>query len=237
MVTVSPIVAILQARMGSTRLPGKVLKPILNKPSLAHIIERAKHSKNLSNIVVATSTLQQDDVIADFCKDNKIDFFRGDERNVLKRFIDTAKHYNIETIMRLTADNPLVDPEIIDRAITLYREEKPDYLRIEGFPDGLDVEIVTLESLIRIESTTKEEKYLEHVTLYIPKHPDEFKIVKLKSEIDYSNLRFTMDTLEDYDRVLLLYNKLYDETPFFTFNDILRLFEADKELRTKIEQN
>ena len=144
---------IIQARMGSKRLPGKVLRKINNRPLLGYQIERVKLAKNYDNLVVATTELEKDKLIVEFCKKNNVDFFLGDEKNVLKRFYDCASYYNAKTIIRLTADCPLVDGKVVDKVIDLYEKNKVDYAantippNTRKWPDGSDVEVFSFKAL------------------------------------------------------------------------------------------
>lgn len=195
------ILAILQARMSSSRLPGKVLKTINGKPILAYEIDRIKQSKKIDKIVLATSMNPEDDLLETLAQENHIDCYRGDLQNVLKRFYDCASTYQADTIVRLTGDCPLIDPVIIDDVITLFQNEKADYASnaIERtYPDGLDVEVFSFQTLNNAYLNAQKENEKEHVTKYIHTHPESFKIAHLKNDIDYSYIRWTLDTIDDF---------------------------------------
>lgn len=195
------VVAILQARMSSSRLPGKVLKPILDKPILAYEIERIKQSKRIDKIVLATSINQDDDSLEILAKNLGIECFRGDLHNVLKRFYDCATINKAEIVVRLTGDCPVIDPQIIDEVIALHQEQNSDYTSntlYRTFPDGLDVEVLSYKTLKYIFENAKEKEDLEHVTKYIYTHKDDFILSNYKNEIDYSYIRWTLDTIDDF---------------------------------------
>jgi len=158
------VVAIIQARMSSSRLPGKVLKPILGKPILAYQIERIKQAKNIDKIILATSSNEEDIPLEKLADDLKIKCFRGDLNNVLKRFYDCATENRADTVVRLTGDCPVIDPQIIDEVITLHQEEKSDYTSntlYRTFPDGLDVEVLSYKTLKSVYENAVDKEDLE----------------------------------------------------------------------------
>ena len=192
---------ILQARMSSSRLPGKVLKPIKGKPILEYEIKRILKSKKIDKLVLATSTDKSDDILEEFAKKIGIDCFRGDLDNVLKRYYDCAKKYKADTIIRLTGDCPVMDSEVIDSVIECYKKNRVEYasnIINRTFPDGLDIEVFSFETLEKIykNANLKEEK--EHVTKYIFNHLDEFNVCNYENDIDYSYMRWTLDTIDDF---------------------------------------
>ncbi|HQS67280.1 MAG TPA: sugar phosphate nucleotidyltransferase [Sulfuricurvum sp.] len=195
------ILAILQARMSSSRLPGKVLKKINERPVLAYEIDRIKQSKKIEKIILATSVNSEDDALESFAEDNNIACYRGDLGNVLKRFYDCATAYNADIIVRLTGDCPIIDPMIIDDVISLFQREHSDYASnaVErSYPDGLDVEVFSYKALKTAYLNAQQETEKEHVTKYIYTHPESFKISHLKNDIDYSYIRWTLDTIDDF---------------------------------------
>lgn len=241
-------IAIVQARMGSTRLPGKVLKPILSKPMLWHIVNRLKQSKLIDEVVIATSVKKEDDKIIRFCNKNKIKCFRGSENDVLNRFYETAKHYQAEIVIRITADCPLVDPEIIDHTISTFINERLDYIaiatgagasnkKVYRFPDGLDCEVFTFDALEKAHQNAKNELEREHATMYIWKRPKLFKQQQIESKIDYSYLRFTVDFDTDLNFVRKVYSNLYNQNPHFGLNDVINLIKTKKEILEINAQN
>jgi spore coat polysaccharide biosynthesis protein SpsF len=227
------IVAIIQARMCSTRLPGKVMKDISGKPMLWHVIYRVKYSKLINKIVVATSTNKEDDIIENFCKENRILFYRGDEEDVLKRYYEAAKIYNGNKIVRITSDCPLIDPEIVDIVIKEHLKDEVDYTSntIERtFPRGLDTEVFNFEALERANEMAKEKYQREHVTIFIYENPHLFKIKNVRNFKDLSHLRWTVDEERDLIFVREIYKRLYKGNIFF-MRDILEVLEKEPDLK------
>ena len=195
--------AIIQARMGSTRLPGKNMKKVNGKPLLWFVVERLRECKNLDEIVVATTDTKKDDVIEEFCKKNNIKCFRGSEENVLERYYQAASANNLETIVRITADCPLIDPITVDKAIDLFRESKTDYVSnvaSRSFPRGLDVEVFSFQALEKAFSEAEKDMDKEHVTHYIYNNKDKFKTTELKAtdHLFRPELRLCVDTENDF---------------------------------------
>lgn len=214
--------AIIQARMSSSRLPGKVLIQVKNTTFLEYQIERVKLSKMIDKIVIATSIDSSDDIIEEICKRNGIEVFRGSLNNVLERFYFCANVYEPDNVIRITADCPLIDPVIIDKVIKLHIETQADYtsnVMPRTFPDGLDVEVLKFVVLGKIYELAKESDELEHVTRYIHKNLSEFKIANLKNDEDLSNYRWTLDTYED----MILLKKIIEsfENNDYSLEDIL----------------
>lgn len=228
-------VCIIQARMGSSRLPGKVMKNLCGMPVLWHIIERIRSVNNgIDHIVVATSNLNQDKIIVDACHAWKCDVFCGDERNVLQRFIDTANKTNAQRIIRITADCPLIDPALITSMLMDWNgltqnnvciDYLSNVLHSRTYPKGLDTEIFTFQSLLKAHLSSPNNYECEHVTPYIYNHPEEFVLKSFQQETDLSNLRWTLDTPQDYIFIAAIYGALYyPEKPFNT-QDVLRLIK------------
>ncbi len=231
------ILAILQARLSSSRLPGKVLKHILGKPMLLHQIERIQNSKRIDKLVVATSTEKSDDAIEKMCLDNNVEVFRGELENVLDRFYQCAKKYNPDYIVRLTGDCPLADWKIIDDMIQYYLDEELDYMSTSPkLPDGLDAEVMTMSALSEAKQKAVLPSELEHVTQYINKNPNKFKNEHFNFDKDLSHIRWTVDEPEDFILVEKIYQALYEDNPLFLMNDILKLLDQRPELN-KINGN
>jgi spore coat polysaccharide biosynthesis protein SpsF len=227
------IIGILQARCSSTRLPGKVLRTIMGKPMLLHQIERLERSKRISKIVVATSNATDDDPIASLCLDHKIECYRGDLNDVLDRFYQAAVKYNALHIARLTGDCPLTDPAVIDHVIEAYNEAGVDYASnaLEpSYPDGLDVEVFNIATLKQAWEKAQLSSEREHVTPYIHKHPDRFKLLPVRHTEDLSALRWTVDNPEDFAFVSRVYDALYFQNPKFNTADILHLIRTTPDL-------
>jgi len=226
--------AILQARTSSTRLPGKVLKPILGRPMLSLQIERIQRSKKIDKLIVATSNDRSDSDIEDLCINIQIPCFRGSLDDVLDRFYQTATQYKPEHVVRLTGDCPLIDPEIIDKVINFYFEGDFDYatnsMAPYTFPDGLDVEVFSFTVLEKAWHEALLSSHREHVTPFIRQHPEIFKVGHYKNEVDLSHLRWTVDEPEDFEFVSQIYNELYPQNPTFITEDILELISRKPSL-------
>ncbi|MCF7917298.1 MAG: glycosyltransferase family protein [Candidatus Omnitrophica bacterium] len=228
-------IAIIQARMGSTRLPGKILKDIKGRSMLWHVVDRVDYSNLIDKIVIATTEDKEDDKIENFCKTNNVYFYRGNQEDVLDRYYQTAKNYQADLIIRITSDCPLIDPCIIDKAITHYldNEEKADYVSNtleRTYPRGMDVEVFPFRALEIAWQKAKEEYQREHVTPYIYENPDTFNLSCIKNENDLSYLRLTVDEEKDLELVREIYKKLYQKYNIFYLKDILGLFKKYPEL-------
>lgn len=228
------ILAVLQARVSSTRLPGKVLKPIMGVPMILRQIERITRVKSIDKLVVATSKDKTDLPLAELCEKHNINCFRGELNDVLDRFYHVAKQYNPEHIVRLTGDCPLADPQLIDQVIAYYLNGDFDYVSNTikpTYPDGLDVEIFNFPSL---ESAWREAilpSQREHVTPFLYQHPERFKIGSFKNDIDLSDLRWTVDESADFALVSKIYEGLYPINPYFVTTDILDFLDKNSELK------
>lgn len=227
------MLAILQARTSSTRLPGKVLKRILGRPMLWHHIERIKKAANLDDIVVATSDQSEDDAIEELCRNSKVACFRGDLNDVLDRYYRAASKYSAQTVVRLTGDCPLADPEVIDLGIDFFLKHDFDYVSncVErSYPIGLDVEIFKFSCLEEAWGEAILPSQREHVTSFIQDDPGKYKVGHFKNDQDLSHHRWTVDEPADFEFVKRVYELLYDDNPAFTTADILDLLEANPEL-------
>lgn len=205
---------IIQARMGATRLPGKVLMKVMQKPLLAYEVERVKRAKKIDTIVIATTTNNEDDAIEEFAKSVGVKCFRGSEEDVLDRYYQCSLQYeDYESIVRITGDCPLIDPKIIDEVVAFYESEGTDYasnILEETYPDGMDVEVFTNKALHQSAKKTKLSSEREHVTLYM-KNSDTFSKSSFSSEIDYSNYRLTVDERVDFKVISYLLEKCGNE--------------------------
>lgn len=227
------ILAILQARTSSSRLPGKVMKPILGKPMLELQIERILRSRRIEKLVVATSRNKEDNPIEDLCKTMGIDCYRGDLNNVLDRFYQVARTWKAENIVRLTGDCPLSDPEKIDQLIDFFMKKSIDYAsncEIPKLPDGLDAEILTFNALKKTWQNAQRSDEKEHVTLYINNHSDLFRQDHLIYDKDYSHMRWTVDEPEDFIFVQKIYENLYPSNPLFNTKDIMAFLNNNPHL-------
>ncbi|MDB5815207.1 MAG: spore coat protein [Rhodocyclales bacterium] len=229
------ILAILQARMSSSRLPGKVLLPLFGEPMLARQIERLRRARRIDQLIVATSSAPSDDPIAEQCAKLGVTCHRGSLDDVLDRFEQAARPYAPQHVVRLTADCPLADPELIDQLIAKHLDSGADYTtnaNPPSFPDGLDAEVIRYAVLHIAWREAKRLSEREHVTLYIASQSDRFFIETLSSETDLSALRWTVDEADDLALVERIYAALYPRNAAFTTRDVLALLEEQPELRT-----
>jgi spore coat polysaccharide biosynthesis protein SpsF len=232
-------IAIVQARMGSSRLPGKIMKNLCGKPVLWHVCNRLSYSEKIEEIVIATTKNKEDLIVEKFCKENNISYFRGSEKDVLLRYYEAAKLFNAEVVIRVTSDCPIIDPQIVDKMIEEFllmnsSEICIDYLSnslMRTFPRGLDVEIFTYQALEKANFGARKEYEREHVTPYIYQHPQIFSIRNFENQIDYSFHRWTLDTEEDYKLIKKIYEFLYSDNSLFFLHDVLNLFEKKPELK------
>ena len=214
-------IAIIQARMSSTRLPAKIMLDLNGKPVLQNIIERLSYAKSLDEVVVATSSDLSDDKVEDLCRRHNYKYYRGSLYDVLDRFYVCAREYNADTIVRCTADNALIDPSIVDQAIEYYTSHNYDYIYYRaGLPLGMCIEVFSIEALSKSYREAKDAECREHVTPYIRNNKDLFNALTVECMgTDYSTLRFTMDTVEDYEFVKHIYDYFADNT--FTYDQII----------------
>ncbi|MEY3856036.1 MAG: hypothetical protein RJA45_506 [Actinomycetota bacterium] len=229
---VSMILAVIQARMSSTRLPGKVLKDVLGEPMVIRQLERISRSKLIDQIVVATSTETSDDPLAAAVEQAGYRVFRGSLDDVLSRFQTLRTELNPTHIVRLTADCPLTDPAVIDAIIEQHVATEVDYTSnviSRTFPRGLDAEVFTVAALDRLSALDLSDDEHEHVTLGFYKRPGEFTLTNYAGAADNSHLRWTVDNPEDYDFALWVYGELYPAKPEFDSSDILSLLERHPE--------
>lgn len=228
------ITALIQARLGSTRLPGKTLMIIEGETLLAHLVKRVKASRYINDIVIATTKNKRDDAIVGFARNNGLKFYRGSEEDVLDRFYNSSIEYGLETIVRVTPDCPMLDPDVTDSVISKYIEGDYDYVSntlIPTYPDGLDTEIFSFYVLKKAWNEAKLPSEREHVTSYIVKHPELFKIVNVKRDgKDLSWMRWTIDTQKDYEFVSEIFKRLYVHNQIFNMEDILRLLNREPAL-------
>jgi len=230
--------AIIQARVGSTRLPGKVLMKLAEKIVLEHVIERVSKFKKINKVIVATSIETEDDKISELCQKLNIICYRGSENDVLDRFYHAAKEFNYSNIIRITGDCPMIDPEIIGQVVKLYEKEKLDYATNvipPTFPKGLDVEVFTFKALEKAWSEVKPGPEREHVTVYFWQHPEIFKQKHLINKINLSEKRWVLDYEVDYKFLQEVFNSLYAIKPNFRLTDVLEFIKVNPDLE-KINQ-
>lgn len=227
-------IIIIQARMGSTRLPGKHLKQVLGRPLISFLIERLKRVKNQDGIVLATTTRSIDDPLVKFAQEAQIDTFRGNEDDVLDRYFQAAKQYHADVIVRISGDCPLIDPAIVDQIIHFFLTSKPpcDYAAntlVRRYPRGMDTEVFSFNALEKaaIEATKPEDR--EHVTPYFYFHPELFILGSVENKQDLSHFRWTVDTQEDLTLVKTVLESIYPVNPQFTLDDLVELFKRHPE--------
>lgn len=233
----SKVLCIIQARMSSTRLPGKVVKDLLGKPMVVQMIERLSRSKEIDQLVVATSNKPADDQIEQVLRSYSIPVYRGDEDDVLTRFMETLEQFGGDIIVRLTGDCPLIDPDLVDQAIIQYKELQCeyDYLRIDvpqTFTRGFDAEVFGADLLREIDKLGKEPADREHVTYYINQHSDQYRIFCLEGEgvLNRPQYRLSVDTPEDFAVVNKVYQALYPTNPYFTAKDVIKFLDEHPEI-------
>lgn len=227
-------VIIVQARMTSYRLPGKVLKTIQGKPLIGYLLERLARCQRVDQVVVAATNNESDEPIEAFCRDTGVAIYRGDEHDVLRRYYHAAKEYQADVVVRVTADCPLLDPAVIDFGIeTFEKTEGLCYLSNtvdRSYPRGMDTELFTFAALetAHKEATAPYER--EHVTPYIVHHPEQFQLSHFGSGREGLSIhRWTVDEQNDFDLIRKILEALYPVKPEFTMDDVLELFEKHPE--------
>jgi len=226
------IVAIVQARMSSTRLPGKVLAPIEGRSMLARVCRRAARASRIDDLVVATSSCPQDDPVAAECRSLGLPCFRGSEQDVLDRYYQAAKAHGAEAVVRITADCPLIDPGLIDDVVTAMLEHKPDYasnVLQRTYPRGLDTEIATLDALQRAWQEAAHPYQRVHVMPYFYENPQRFRLHSVTGAEDLSRYRWTVDSPEDLALVRAVYGRLAVGDAF-SWREALGLVSIDEAL-------
>lgn len=224
-------IVIIQARFGSTRLPGKVLKPLDNVDVLTYDVERCRQIKGVIEVIVATSTLPQDDAIADWCKKHGVKYFRGSEQDVLGRYVQCAKQYEPDYVMRVTSDCPFVDYEMASEMVSLMEKSKKDIILLDGeLPRGLAVEIISFEALLKIHEIGQEPRHREHVTYYAYEFPEQFEAVtyKVPENRNAPELRITLDTEEDYALIQAVANHF--QNPLVSSAKVIRFLKENPEI-------
>lgn len=239
------VVAVIQARMGSTRLPGKVLKPIIGKPMLSHVVERTRRAAKVDKVVVATTTLEQDQPIVDLCMKRGWPYFRGSENDLLDRYYRAAVHFGADVIVRITADCPLIDPGVVDKVVGAYLEGRPqlDYVSNSHphrtYPRGLDASAFSFDALRKAWTEDTNPAWREHATPYIYRHPQVFRLGGVGNAVDYSDMRWTVDTDEDMRFVRLVFAHFGHNR--FSWGDVLPVLarhpewlEINRHIRQKV---
>jgi spore coat polysaccharide biosynthesis protein SpsF len=226
------VVAIVQARMGSTRLAGKVLNDLGGKTMLGRVVERLGRAHLINEVLIATTDTAADDVIVAECRKLSIPVSRGDQNDVLDRYFRAAQLSKAEIVVRITSDCPLIDPEITDKTIGAFLEAAPDYasnVLQRTYPRGLDTEVVSVAALERAWRQAHNPYEREHVTPYIYEHPGEFKLLSVTGELDHSCHRWTVDTPEDLEFIRAVYDRFAPDADF-SWGDVLELLQREPNL-------
>ncbi len=234
------VITVIQARTGSSRLPGKVLRPLLGKPLLARLVERVKSAGLVGTVVVATTQLRQDDPIQAVCRAEGVPCYRGHATDLLDRHYRAGQLFGAEAVVKIPSDVPLIDPQIIDRVLGVYLADPDAYdyvsnLHPPTYPDGNDVEVMTMAALEIAWREAKRDFEREHTTPYLWENPDRFRLgnVTWETGLDYSMLhRWTIDYEEDYHLIRTVYERLYPQKPLFGLDDILALLDREPEIGT-----
>ena len=233
--------AIIQARMGSSRFPGKVLQPLAGKAILSHIVERLRAVPSIDDLVVALPDGDSDQALRTFCREHRISFWAGSENDVLARFYGAAQRYRGDPIIRVTADCPLVDPGTVEAILGIYCSGQYDYVSVaaganaeglsEGrFPDGLDVECCSFAALEEAWRYATDPRDREHVTRFLWRQKDRFRCGKLYGKANTPSYRLTVDHPLDLELVSQIYSELHGEARIFPLSEVLSLLERKPEL-------
>lgn len=226
------VVAIIQARMGSTRLPGKALMDIHGRTMLARVVRRTRRFLLISEVIVATTTKKADEAILQECRQLDIPVFRGSEQDVLDRYYHAAKAFSADAIVRITSDCPLIDPEIIQKVVQAYLKGCADYASntlARTYPRGLDVEVFSFWALEKAWRDASKDYEHVHVTPFIYQHPEKFRLLSVTADENLSFYRWTVDTEDDLNLVRAIYEELHMDDEF-TWNDVLTMLKRKPEL-------
>jgi spore coat polysaccharide biosynthesis protein SpsF len=224
------IVAVIEARMNSNRLPGKVMLRAAGKPMLEHLINRLRAVPTINRIILATTTNESDDTLVQFSKNKRIDCFRGSEDDVLGRVIGAADFAQADIVVGITGDCPIIDPKIIEHTIQMYMANDCDFIsngHIRSFPDGMDTRVCSLETLKRSSMMTENTLDREHVSLYIRNHPEIFKHLYLVAppDLHWPELGLTLDEQRDYELLKNIIEYFEPINPLFGCRDVIELIK------------
>ncbi len=212
-------------------MPGKALKDLFGKTVLQHIVERVNATKGIDKVVIAMTDQTYDDPLEKYVKDLGVEYFRGSENDVLDRFYQCAKKYNPEIVVRVTADDPLKDPEVIEKALNCLVEDKNlDYCSntlVPSYPEGLDIEAFRFSALKTAWEKAQLPSEREHVTPFIWKNPGLFNLTNIKFDRDLSHWRWTLDKENDYELIYKIYEALYQPGKIFSYIDAIKLVEKN----------
>lgn len=226
------IVAVVQARMGSTRLPGKVLKNIGGESALARVVQRLRRSRRLSEVVIATSASSADAAIVREAERLGVRCFRGSELDVLDRFYQAARVFHADVVVRITSDCPLIDSEVADHTLQAFIKDQPDYASNgleRTYPRGLDTEVMSAEALACAWRKANQPHEHEHVTPFLYEHPELFRILSVTNDVDDSAYRWTLDTADDLEFIRAVYAR-FGNRDDFSWRDVLALLKGEPAL-------
>lgn len=234
--TVEPVWAVVAGRMGSSRLPGKTMALLAGRPSLAHIVDRLCRVPQLAGVIVATTGEALDEPIRRLAEELDVPCHSGSADDVLDRTIAAAREVGAQTIVQVTGDCPLVEPQLVAEAVELYRAERPDYVSTvlggETFPVGLDVEVFSTDLLAEVESLTDDARDREHVSIYIYEHSKRFRCLGIEAvgHRRRPDLRLCVDTAEDLEVVGAVYDALWPTNATFGIDDVIDFLDRHPEL-------
>jgi spore coat polysaccharide biosynthesis protein SpsF len=226
------IVAIIQARMGSSRLPRKVLKDLSGATVLDRVLNRLGRSRLIQESLVATTVEPADNAIVEHCERTGRKVFRGSEQDVLDRYYRAAKHLDADVVVRITSDCPVIDPQVTDATVHAFLDRHADYasnVRVRTYPRGLDTEVMTVQALERAWRESTKPYQREHVTPYLYENPGEFKLHGIENDVDCSQHRWTLDTPEDLQLLQTIYAR-FGGRDDFGWHEVLELVESDPSL-------
>uniref|UniRef100_UPI0040470FD6 cytidylyltransferase domain-containing protein n=1 Tax=Algoriphagus sp. TaxID=1872435 RepID=UPI0040470FD6 len=228
-------VATIEARMTSSRLPGKVLMSASEKPMLLHLVDRLKSVPSLDDIVIATTINQADNAIVDFAIEHSINYYRGSENDVMSRVIESAEKYKAEVIVEITGDCPIIDPQIVEQTIQMFKVHNADYVsnaHIRGYPIGMDAQVFLTETLKKSAAMTKNLLDREHVTLHIRNNPKIFSHIHLfpPPELYWPELGLTLDELSDFELLKIIIEHFYEDNPLFSCLDVVKFLKSRPDL-------
>jgi spore coat polysaccharide biosynthesis protein SpsF len=228
------VAIIVQARMSSTRLPGKIIMPIMGRPVLEYQLDRLRRVRTASEIVVATTTNPADQAIVELASRQGFKYFRGSETDVLSRFYYAAKYLGASVVVRCNSDCPLIDPDVVDQIITAYQEQRSNYDYVSNilqptYPTGMHTEVFPIEVLEKVFISATDPVDREHVTPYIYHRPNIFRLKNIALDHDISPHRWTLDYPEDFDFITRVYESLYPTKPMFSMADVLEVLHQHPE--------
>ena len=229
------IVATIEARMTSTRLPGKVMLQVLGKPMLHYLVERLKKVPSIDEIILATTVNSDDDILVEFAKEENIKYFRGSEEDVMLRVVEAADSVGADIVVEITGDCPIIDPQIVEQTILMYRANNADYVsngHVRSFPDGMDTQVFTLDVLKKSLSMTNELLDHEHVTLHIRDNPKLFTKINFIAppELNWPELGLTLDERHDYNLLKIIIEHFSQKSILFSCLDVVRFLRNRPDL-------